>query len=387
MQAFLKWVRRLSVFAVLAALLAGVLMREEIYRLVAVNTLFEEDKIVKNFSSLNQAFRSQPVARGDMPVSALPKGPALALSDDVTAWIEERAVTSFLVLHKGQIVHESYHLDTMEDDLRIGWALSKPYVSALTGILLDEGAIGSLDDAVVQYLPAFKGTAYDGAKIVDLLQMTSGVAFNEDYLDYESDINRMGRELALGGTMDDFAASLLDKRGAPGDDWLYVSIDAHVLSMVLRAATGKTMTELLSEKLIEPMGLEAEPYVLADSGGIAFAPGGLNKTTRDFGRFGLMFAQMGQLADTQVVPKDWVALSTKPKAPTLPGELGYGFHWWVPPNAEPGQFMAHGIYGQYIYVDQTKDLVIVATAADRKFYEAGTHEANLSVFYKIADTL
>ncbi|MEL7258274.1 MAG: serine hydrolase, partial [Pseudomonadota bacterium] len=334
-----------------------------------------------------KAFRSQPIPRGDMPVSELPKGTEVALTDDVIAWIEERTVTSLLVLHKGQIVHESYHLETTADDLRIGWALSKPYLSALLGILLSEGTIKALEDEVVQYLPTLKGTAYDGVRIVDLLQMTSGVAFNEDYLDYDSDINRMGRELALGGTMDEFAASLLEKRGDPGEDWLYVSIDAHVLSMLLRSVTGKPLAELLSEKLIKPMGLEAEPYILADSNEVAFAPGGINKTTRDFARFGLMYEQMGKLSEKQIVPKDWVEASTMPTAPTAPGELGYGYHWWVPVDAEPGQFMAHGIYGQYIYVDQMRDVVIVTTAADRRFNEPGTHEANIKLFRQVADTL
>ncbi|WP_317055386.1 serine hydrolase domain-containing protein [Roseovarius rhodophyticola] len=375
------------VFAVLAALFVGVLMREEIYRLVAVNTLFEKDKIVENFSSLDKAFRSQPISRGDLPVSELPQGTKIALTDDIIAWINERTVTSFLVLHKGQIVHESYHLDTKADDLRIGWALSKPYISALIGILLSEGTIKALEDEVVEYVPTLKGTAYDGARVVDLLQMTSGVAFNEDYLDYDADINRMGRELALGGTMDEFATSLLEKRGEPGEDWLYVSIDAHVLAMVLRSATGKPMTELLAEKLIKPMGLEVGPYILADSNEVAFAPGGINKTTRDFARFGLMYEQNGKLSGRQIVPKNWVEVSTMPTAPTAPGELGYGYHWWVPADAEPGQFMAHGIYGQYIYVDQTRDLVIVTTAADHRFNEPGTHESNLKLFRQIADTL
>ncbi len=382
-----SWSKRILIFSVLALMLVAVLMRDEIHRLVAVNTLFEKDKIVKNFSSLDEAFDSQKISRGTGGVSELAKGEPLELAEDVTRWIADRTVTSLLILHKGQIVHESYHLDTKPEDLRIGWALSKPYISALVGVLLKDGTIGSLDDLAVQYVPSLRNTAYEGARITDLLQMTSGVAFSEKYLDYDSDINRMGRELALGGELDGFAASLTGKRSEPGEDWQYVSIDAHVLSMVLRSASGKTMADLLSDKIIRPLGLEMEPYVLSDASGTAFTMGGLNKTTRDFARFALLYQEMGQYFGNQIVPKDWVTVSTKPQAPTQPGEMGYGYHWWVPKNAEPGQFFASGIYGQYIFVDQNRDVVIVSTAADLSFEEAGVNEANIKLFQEIARSL
>ena len=382
-----KWGLRLIVLALLVAIGLGIWKREEVLRLWAVNSLFDEGRIVGNFSNMNRAFLTAAVPRGDGPVFDLPTGPQATLPETTAAWITERAITSLVVLKDGQIVHESYHLGTDPQDLRIGWSIAKSYVSALFGVLLAEGKIASLDDPVIRYAPNLTGSAYDGASIRNVLQMTSGVQFDEDYLDFDSDINRMGRVLARGGTMDGFAAGLTARFADPGSDWQYVSIDTHVIGMVIRGATGRDIPSLLSEKIIQPLGLEAEPYYVTDGEGVAFVLGGLNQTTRDFARFGLMVAQMGRYGDTQVVPSDWISASTQASAPTDPGEIGYGYQWWIPVGAPEGVFMARGIYGQYIYIDQFRDVVIVTTAADRLFREPGVHADNVAMFRAIAAEL
>ena len=217
--------------------------------------------------------------------------------------------------------------------------------------------------------------------------MTSGVKFDEDYLDYNSDINRMGRVLALGGTMDGFAAGLKDRDAEPGERWHYVSIDTHVLGMIIRGATGRDIPSLLSEKVIAPLGLEQPPYYITDGEGVAFVLGGLNMTTRDYARFGLMVEQGGTLDGRRIVSEDWLTESTTPSAPTEPGAIGYGYQWWIPTGAEPGISLARGIYGQYIYIDRARDVVIVTTAADRQFREDGVHDANIAMFRAIAEGL
>ena len=354
MRRVLKWILRIAVVVLIVTAAVGLYKRDQIKRLLAVNSLFEADYIVGNFSDMERAFLHTPVARGDGPVTPLPEGAPMALPDSTAGWINERAVTSLLVLQDGQIVHESYYLGTAPEDRRISWSMAKSFLSALLGVVINEGQITSLDAPVTQYAPALKGSAYDGASILNVLQMTSGVRFDEDYLDYNSDINRMGRVLALGGTMDGFAAGLSDRDTPPGDAWGYVSIDTHIIGMVIRGATGRDIPELLSEKIIAPLGLEAEPYYLTDGEGVAFVLGGLNMTTRDYARFGLMIEQDGQLNGTPIVPADWIAASTVASAPTQPGETGYGYQWWVPVGSNPGQFMARGIYGQYIYIDQPR---------------------------------
>ena len=387
MRQILKWLGWIALMLVLAAVIVGLWKRDEITRLMAVQSLFTEEKIVSNFSNMDRAFLTQPIPRGDAPISPLPAGPEATLPSDTKDWLKARSVTSLLVLHRGQIVHETYHLGTRPGDLRIGWSIAKSFISALLGIAMADGAINSLDDPVTQYVPQLSGSAYDGVTIRNVMQMTSGVRFDEDYLDYHSDINKMGRVLALGGSMDGFAAALRDRFADPGETWKYVSIDTHVLAMVIRGATGRDIPYLLAEKIVAPLRLEAEPYVLADGRGVAFALGGLNLTTRDYARFGQMIAQGGQWQGVQVLPGDWIAASTIASAPTEAGKIRYGYQWWIPKDAVDGVFMARGIYGQYIYIDQIRDVVIVATGADRLFREPGVTDQNVAMFRAIAQGL
>lgn len=383
----LKWLGRIMLVLLLAVAAVGLWKREQITRLWAVHSLFDEDRIVSNFSNMNRAFLHVPISRGTGPVSELPRGPEMALPDTANDWIAARNVTSLMILHQNAVVHESYHRGTTPEDRRISWSVAKSFLSALFGVVMDEGHIASLDDPVTRYAPGLAGSAYDGATIRNVLLMMSGVAFNEDYLDYASDINRMGRVLALGGTMDGFAAGLTARDATPGTRWQYVSIDTHILAMVLRGATGRSLPDLLSEKIIQPLGFEAEPYYLTDGEGVAFALGGLNVTTRDYARFGLMAANLGHYNGQQIVPEDWMRAATTPTAPTAPGDLQYGFQWWMPSDARPGEVFGHGIYGQYIYIDRARDVVIVVTSADRAFREPGVERDNIAVLRQIAGAL
>ncbi len=387
MKALFKWVLRILLMLVLAAVVVGVWKREELQRLMAVNSLFSEDKIVHNFSHMDEAFLTVDLPRGDGPTWDLPYGPGFDLPDGTDQWIEDRAVTSLLVMQDGQIRFEEYYLGTTPEDRRISWSVAKSYLSALFGVLLAEGAINSLDDPVVKYAPKLTGTAYDGATIRNVLNMASGVTFNEDYFDPNSDINRMGRVVALGGELDDFAASLQDTFATPGETWQYVSIDTHVIGMVIRGATGRSVTELLTEKIIQPLGLEHDGYYVTDGAGVAFVLGGLNFTTRDFARFGQMILQNGEHDGHQLVPADWIAESVLPSAPTKAGEIGYGYQWWIPVGAHEGEFLARGVYGQYIYFDQPRGVLIVTTGADRKFRDDGVNEENIEMFRSIAQSL
>ena len=386
MRTFGKWLGRILLMMVLAAAVIYVWKREEITRLLAVNSLFSEEKIVANFSHMNGAFLTRDVDRGTGPVSEIPKGQDATLPASTGSWIKDRAVTALVVLKDGQMVHESYYLGTNPEDRRISWSVAKSYLSALFGIVMAEGHIGSLDDQVTKYVPALKDTAYDGTTIRNVLQMSSGVTFNEDYLDYDSDINKMGRVVALGGTMDDFAQGLSETFVAPGSQWQYVSIDTHVLGMVIRGATGRDIVSLLSEKIIQPLGYEESPYYITDGQGVAFVLGGLNIRTRDYARFGQMIAQNGMYGGQQIVPAAWIAESTVASANTAEGEIGYGYQWWVPVGATEGEFLGRGIYGQYIYINQPLGVVIASNAADRKFRQEGVSAKNIEIFREIANS-
>lgn len=373
-------VKGLGILALLLAVL-GLWKREEVMRLMAVNSLFSEDRIVQNFSHMDRLFLTRPLSRGDGPVSPLPKGPEAVLPPDVADWVKARNVTALVVLKDGQLVHESYYLGTGPEELRISWSVAKSFLSALFGVVLAEGKIASLDDAVTKYAPSLIGSGYDGASIHDVLTMSSGVGFNEDYLDFWSDINRMGRVLALGGSMDGFAADMKDRAAEPGSRMHYVSIDTHVLGMVIRGATGEDIPELLERHILAPLGMEKAPYYLTDGEGVSFVLGGINVTTRDYARFGQMMLQGGQWQGRQIVPQDWVMQSTVPQAKD---GSGYGYQWWIADGAGPGEFNAQGIYGQYIWIDRARGVVIAVNAADRGFEEPGVSEGNIALFRQIA---
>jgi CubicO group peptidase (beta-lactamase class C family) len=380
----LRWAFRGLAVVVLLGLAAGIWKRDEIARLLAVNSLFDADNIVHNFSHMDELFLHTALSRGNGPVSALAEGPQATLSAEADQWIKDRSVTGMVILKDGRLVYDRYFLDTTPEDLRISWSVAKSFLASLYGILDAEGKMPPLDTPLVDVVPMLAGSAYDGATIRDVLTMSSGVAFNEDYLDFDSDINRMGRVLALGGSMDGFAAGLRARAAEPGSRWHYVSIDTHVIGMVIRAATGQDIPELINSRLLEPMGLEAAPYFLTDGDGVSFVLGGLNLRTRDYARFGQMILNAGQWQGRQIVPAAWVTEMTRPQAKD--GSL-YGYQWWFPPAPEVGEVMAQGIYGQWIYINSARGVVIAVNSADRGFEDAGVHDASVAMLRSIAKGL
>ena len=379
-----KYIGLVAAFAAVVILGLFAWKREEVMRLNAVMTLFNADTIVENFSHMDRIFRSTPLDVADYALSPLPYGPQWTLPADVADWVARRQVTGLVVLSGGALVHESYYLGTRDSDRRISWSVAKSFLSALTGILFDKGMIPSLDTDVAELAPALKNSAYAGVTLRQVLQMSSGVAFDEDYGSFWSDINKMGRVLALGGSMDDFAAGIDTRLRPPGTQMQYVSIDTHVVAMALEGATGRDLPDLMAEYLVAPMGFESVPLYLTDGAGTAFALGGLNMTTRDYARFGQMMANGGIWRGEQVVPSTWVRDSTLPSAPTQPGESGYGLQWWIPAGWPAGEFIAIGVYGQYIYVNRNLGVVVAVNSADRAFEDPGVEEENFAVLRSIA---
>ncbi|HLR16960.1 MAG TPA: serine hydrolase [Alcanivoracaceae bacterium] len=380
-----RWLVNAITVVVLMVAIVVVWKWDEIQRLRTVSSLFAEDKLVHNFSHMDRAFLFTELPRGSSEASPLPQQlQALPL---LAPWIKERGVAGLVVLKEGNVVFEGYYQGTEAADRRIGWSLAKPFLTALTGILLHEGAIESVDAQITEYLPQLKGGAYDGVTLRDVLQMTSGVSFNENFQDPKSDISEMGRVLALGGSLDEYITTLKSRHSEPGTHWQYASIDTHIAAMVLRATTHRSIADLMSEKIIQPLGVEQTPFYLVDGYGVAFVLGGLNLSTRDYARFGQMFLQQGEWNGQQVVPAEWVAASTMPQAPIEKGRTQYGYQWWIPADAQEGEFYARGVYGQYIYVNREKNVVVAVNAADLNFRGEGVREQNLAMFRQLAEEL
>lgn len=388
-------------------LILGVLLAlnyTKIKRLMTVNTLFDADKIVYNFSNMDAAFLHHDLEIAPQPqpwpeeIQTLPD--AVFINGERRALpevLEELETTALVIIKDGKLIHESYYKGTDKDDLRISWSVAKSFMSGLYGNALKNGQIESLDDPADKYVPSLKGSAYEGVSLRNILNMSSGVVFNEDYMDPKSDINDMGRVLGLGGSMDKYAATLTERYYEPGTGWQYVSIDTHVAAMALRAATGKTLHELFEDTYGANLGFGKAPYYLTDGKDVAFALGGLNLRTRDYAKFGQLFLQEGKWNGDQIVPAEWVKDSTSNHAPIFHPErgTGYGYQWWVPmPQEGPhkGDFFAVGIYGQYIYVNPAHNTVIAKNAAHRTFTQNGTSgqtsiEDNVDMFRSLAEQL
>jgi len=343
-------------------------------RLVRVNSLFEPDKIVQNFSNMQDAmFSSDLPASGaayDWPekIAPLPQNVKVAGVDVKTEdYLKEISATALLVIKDGEIKFEDYFQGTEMDDRRISWSVAKSFLSAIFGVAVANGDIDSLEDPVIKYVPGLKGTAYETASLRNVLNMSSGVKFNEDYYEKDSDINKMGRVLALGKSMDEFAASLGELERPAGTARQYVSIDTHVIGMVLRAATGKTASEYFLENLWNKLPVD-DAYYLTDGENAAFVLGGLNMRTRDYAVFGQLMLKNGRWRGEQIIPAQWVRESTRPSAskPITSDGFDYGYQWWMTEDAD-GDYFASGIYGQQIYVDPKSRTVIVKNAAHIDF--------------------
>lgn len=377
-------------------LLTGVAYHERILRLHAASTLFEEDKIVTNFSSMEEAFLTAKVKRsGDVfeyrtEYQDLPE--VFHYKDeevDTSEFITRRSTTALLVVKDDKITFEEYYQGTNEDDLRISWSVGKSVISTLFGIAVGDGLI-NIEDDVTKYLPALRGSGYEGVSIKSVLQMSSGIKWNEDYSDPNSDINKMSWVLSVSGSLDEFATTLKRERES-GVKWHYVSMDTHILSMVLRAATGLPVNQYMEQRLWSKIGAESDGYWITDNEGNAFALGGLNLKTRDYARIGRLWVNRGKIDGEQLIPPQWEKASHTPDSPHISGSdkiFGYGYQWWLGPDARQGEFLAIGVYGQYIYINQPQNVVIVKNSADLDFMdERGSMWETVSFFRAVTDSL
>ena len=370
-----KKILKISFLLLLIIAVLGLFNYNRLVRLYKVLYLFEPEVIEENFRSMGQVLDSRKVvAEGDVSIflyNLQPLPESYYFEDELKStadFIEHCDTTGLIVARGNTIMVEEYYLGNTESSKAICWSVSKSVISALFGIAVEEGLIASLDDHVTNYVPSLEGTGYDGVKIKDVLQMSSGIRFNEDYADFNSDINRMGRAIAFNSPLERFVASLENER-EPGTFNQYVSMDTQVLGMILREATGMNLSQYTEEKLWCPLGMEADAYWLIDNSGMEAAFGGLNAVLRDYVRFGLLYLYNGKWNGSQVVPASWVKDSITPDAPHLmPGfnpnsnwVLGYGYQWWIP-EGDYGDYLAIGIYGQAIYVNPQYNIVIARTA-------------------------
>ena len=359
-------------------------------------TLFAEDRRVENFRDMGRIFPERPVPRAgpvwDFDTDAAPLPESYAFEGemrDLEAFLDRTVTTGLVVVQDGAIRHESYRPGADETSPFTTWSVAKSVLSALTGIALEEGHIASLRDPVETHVPALAGTAYGTVPIEDLLTMSSGIGFDEDYANPLSDINMLFiRAMAMARPIEETMAGLLAVRG-PGEFNDYISSDSLVLGLVLEGATGMPVADYLASRLWGPMGAEADATWSTDRTGREIALCCLNARLRDWARFGRLYLEGGARDGVPVVPADWVAVSVAPEAAHLqPGDnpasfwtFGYGYKWWIPEEPE-GDFTAIGVWGQYVYVHPGHGVVIAKASVDPEF-DDNDHES-VAAFRAIA---
>jgi CubicO group peptidase (beta-lactamase class C family) len=346
----------------------------------------------ENFCRLDEMLATstmRPSSRPDpwptVPDQALPGSYLFQGQERSTAdFLAETDTAALLVLRDGEVRHEHYALTGGPEVRWLSMSVAKSFVSALVGMAVEEGHIASIEDPLSSYVPVQPGSAYDGTSIRDVLQMSSGARWNEDYSDSTSDIFRLGAAMSgIGGGLDEFVATMVHEC-EPGTVCRYNSGDTQALGALLIQATGKSLADYMQVKLCEPLGLTSPSSWLVDPAGTEVAFGGLLMTARDFARIGEVFRNGGRWRGQQIVPAQWVEASLTADRPHLaPGRpivgqhefgLGYGYQWWLP-DGPRGEFAAIGVYNQFVYVDPASRCTIVKLSANRRYGTPPNDEA------------
>ena len=383
-------------------ILLAIIFGPNAWRLYKVAHLFDKNTISYNFINMKEFFpTSTPIKASEDPYIFKKKGGFLMPNTYEFEGEEKQIIESIdyfntdglMILKDGEVHYENYWNENKETSRHIIWSVSKSFLSALVGIALDEGLIEDINDPIIKYLKDFKDTGYEGVSIKNLLQMSSGIEFNEDYGDPNSDINRYARVTATGTSQRDFAKTLKNSR-KPGTYNHYISLDSQMLGMLIAEVSNMSVKEYLYEKIWSKIGMQDDAFYLTDKQEVEMSLGGLNVTLRDMAKFGQLFLNNGEWNGNQIVPLEWVANSTSPLdvhvQPNAGDEFtsdawGYGYQWWLP-GPEASDYTAHGIYNQFIYINPESNVVIAKTSSNYNFVEERqyTKDAHIAIFRTIA---
>lgn len=301
-------------------------------------------------------------------VHALPAGRPLALTlmrdgaaQSLDAYMQGDRTAGLLVLQDGKVRLERYGPALTVKDHWASFSVTKSVTSLLFAAAIRDGFIKSLDDTVPTYLPEMQGSAYDGVTIRDLLTMSSGVRWSEDYTDPRSDVARMYATPADSG-LDPIVSYMrkLPRAYAPGTHWAYKTGETDLAGILLVRATHRSLARYLSEKIWRPYGMALPAVWMIDES--HHSPGGccLSASLRDLGRLGQFVLEGAKVGGVSIAPPGWLADATTAHLPTGRPGMGYGYFWWV--NGD-GTYDAHGIFGQGIHIDPRRRLVVVMLAA------------------------
>ena len=292
--------------------------------------------------------------------SALPPGPPLKLALDVDAYMAGQRSAALLIVHNGKLRLERYGLGFDAAGRWTSFSVAKSLTSTLVGAALRDGYIKSMDDKVSDYIPQMKGSAYDAVSVRQLLTMTSGVKWNEDYADPNSDVAMFNKHKPEDGS-DALVSYMrqLPRAAPPGTRWHYSTGETNLVGVLVSQAVKKPLAQYLQEKVWQPLGMEQRATWILSKTGHEISGCCIQAAARDYARFGQFIVDGARINGQSIVPDGWLTEATTARTPIGQPGRGYGYQWWT---YDDGTFTARGIFGQGIFIDPQRKLVIVSNA-------------------------
>jgi CubicO group peptidase (beta-lactamase class C family) len=319
----------------------------------------QRDAAFRALDRLPVLAKSHVVQPGGTPMP-LPPGPSLKLPVDVDAYMAGQRSAALLVVHEGKLRLERYGLDFDAKGRWTSFSVAKSITSTLVGAAVRDGHIRSIEDKVSDYIPQMKGSAYDDVSIRQLLTMTSGVRWNEDYADPNSDVARFNNHKPEEG-VDALVSYLrrLPREVPPGTRWHYSTGETNLVGILLSEAVKKPLSDYLAEKIWAPAGMEQQATWLLSRTGKEISGCCIQAATRDIARFGVFILGGASVNGQSIVPDGWLADATSSRTSIGQSGRGYGYQWWT---YDDGSYAARGIFGQGLFIDPKRKLVIASNA-------------------------
>ncbi len=319
----------------------------------------QRDAAFRALDRLPVLAKSRVVAASPTP-SPLPPGPPLKLGVDIDAYMAGQRSAALLILHDGKLRLERYGLGFDKDGRWTSFSVAKSVTSTLVGAAIRDGHIRSMDDKVSDYLPQMKGSAYDDVSLRQLLTMTSGVRWNEDYADPNADVARFNNHKPEEG-VDSLVSYMrrLPREAPAGQRWHYSTGETNLVGVLLAAAVKKPLATYLSEKIWVPAGMEQQATWLLSRTGNEISGCCIQAASRDYARLGQFILNGARVDGQSIVPDGWLIDATTERTGIGQPGRGYGYQWWTYTD---GAFAARGIFGQGLFMDPKRKLVIASNA-------------------------
>eukprot|EP00903_Cladosiphon_okamuranus_P003410 g3408.t1 len=290
-------------------------------------------------------------------VRDLPVGDPLEFDFDIDAYFEGQRHSALVIIEDGKIRYERYGLGFKDTGRWTSFSVAKSFTSTLVGAAIQDGYIDSLQDPISKYVSGLQGSAYDDVTIEQLLTMTSGVRWIEDYEDPDSDIAKLNSYRSEDGESNVVSyLATLPRAHPPGEVWHYSTGETNLIGILVSEATGKNLAEYLSEKIWKPFGMQQHATWLLNQDGSEMSGCCVQAATRDFARYGLFMLEGGVINGERIVPEGWIEAATQNQVTSeVARRDGYGYQWWT---NEDGMYEAGGIFGQGIFIDPKRKLII-----------------------------